>query len=663
MIRFLQTPGPTKKIVLGGLLLIICAAMVITLVPGGLGSNLGIGGPGAGVVAKVGGQDVTTVDVQRQARQMLRQQFPRGGPQTAMLLPYYAQQAVERLIDEKALLAEAQRLGLHVTDAELSDELQHSQAASTLFPNGNIAPEEVWDQFARQFDLTVPQLLQSEKDFLLTRKLRNLVAGAIVVSDAELHNEFQRKNTKVKFEYAVLSQDEIGRGIHPSEAELRAFYDRNKAIYNNSIPEKRKVKYVLIDTIKLEAQTQVTQQELEAYYDQHRDEYRVPEQVKISHILIKTPLPGPDGKVDPKGVDEARKKAEDILKQLKSGANFAELAKKESQDAESAKNGGSLGWVQRASIPAPEVAKAAFSLAKGETSDVINAGYGFDILHIDDKQVAQFKSLEQVKQQIEPLLRQQKAARAAENTANSLVNQARTDGLEKAAGAKNLAVVQTEFFARNDSLPGIGSSPQFMDAVFAAREKSPPDVAPLAKGFAVYELVAVKPPATPSFEEIRSRVEEEFKNERVNALLGQKTQELSDRAKAGHDLKKAANELGATLKTSDFVLPDGQVPDVGSLSGPAAVVFSMKPGEISAPITAGGHGVVVALLDKQLPSEQDFGQKKDQIRDSLVQAKQNQIFGLFVSNLRQQMEKSGKIKINEQELKGLTRSQNTEEGE
>jgi peptidyl-prolyl cis-trans isomerase D len=235
--------------------------------------------------------------------------------------------------------------------------------------------------------------------------------------------------------------------------------------------------------------------------------------------------------------------------------------------------------------------------------------------------------------------------------------------LDKAAAAKNLPVVETDFFSRNDSLPGIGTSPQFIDAVFAAREKSPPDVAQLPKGFAVFELLAVKPPATPSFQEIRSRVEQEFKNERVTVLLAQKTQELSDRAKAAHDLKKAAKELGATVKTSDFVLPDGQVPDIGSLSGPAAVVFSMKPGEISGPITAGGHGVVVELLDKQLPTDQEFAQKKDQIRDSLVQTKQNEIFGLFVSNLRQQMEKSGKIKINEQELKGLTRAQNTEEGE
>jgi peptidyl-prolyl cis-trans isomerase D len=662
MIRFLQTPGPAKKIILGGLLLVICAAMVITLVPGGIGSSFGFGAPGKGVVAKVGGEDVTAFEVQREARQMVRQQFPKGGAQASMLLPFFASRAAEQLINEKALLAEAERMGLHASNEEVAQELQQGQLGQYLFPGGNFIGREAYEDFvSRNFDMTVPQFEQAEKDAILGRKLRSLVADSAVVTDAEVHQEFERQNTKVKFDYAVLSQDDIRKALHPSDQELKAFYERNKATYNNSIPEKRKVKYVLVDTAKLQAQTQVTQAELQAYYDQHRDEYRVPEQVKVSHILIKTPLPAPDGKVDQKGVDEARKKAEDILKQLKSGANFEELAKKNSEDPGSAKEGGSLGWIGRGRT-VPEFEKTAFSLPKGQISDLVQSSYGFHIIRVDDKQDAHMKSLAEVKDQIEPILKQQKATQAAESQANSLLNQARTDGINKAATAKGLQVVTTDYFARTDALPGIGNSPQFMDPLFSEREKSPPDMAQLPQGYAIFELEGVKPPATPTFEEIHSRVEDEFKNERSSILLTQKTQELSDRAKAAHDLKKAAKELGATVKTSDFVLPDGQVPDIGSLTGPANVVFSMKPGEISGPISTGGHGVVVALLDKQQPTDQDFAQKKDQIRDSLLQNKQNELFGLFVSNLRQQMEKAGKIKINQQELKTLTRSQN-EEGE
>jgi peptidyl-prolyl cis-trans isomerase D len=365
--------------------------------------------------------------------------------------------------------------------------------------------------------------------------------------------------------------------------------------------------------------------------------------------------------VDQKGVDEARAKAEDVLKQLKAGASFEDLAKKYSEDP-SGKTGGSIGWIRRGGFPVPEVDSTAFSLPKGGTSDVINAGYAFVILHIDDRQTAHMKTLDEVKDQIEPAIRQEKASRAADAAASSLLGQARTGGLEKAAAAKGLQLVTTDFITRSDALPGIGPSPAFMDAVFNAREKTP-DETQLPQGFALFQVLAVKPPATPTFEEIRSRVETEFKNERTTALLTQKTQELSDRAKAEHDLKKAAKELGATMKTSDFVLPDGQVPDIGSMTGAASEAFSMKPGEISGPIDNGNTGAVLQLLEKQEPSQQDFAAKKDQVRDSLLQTKQNELFNLFVANLRDQMQKAGKIRINQEEMKGLTRGQGGEEGE
>src|SRR5580693_935698 len=344
MIRQLQNAGPTVKIVLSGLLLIICGGMVITLIPGGLGSSLGIGAPPAGVLATIGDQTVTVNEVQREARAMVRQKFPRGGAQVSMLLPYFANQAAEQLINEKALVAEAHTMGLRVSDDELRDELQHGQLASILFPDGKFVGQEEYENFVQRNDLTVPQFESLEKDYIIVNKLRALVSSSAFVSDAEVRAEFDRRNTKVKFDYAVITRADILKELHPTDEELKAFYDRNKATYNNSIPEKREIKYVLIDTAKLQSEAQVSQQELQGYYDQHRDEFRAPEQVNVRQILIKTPLPGPDGKVDQKGVDDARKKAEDALKQLKAGAKFEDLAKKFSEDP-SGKDGGSVGWI------------------------------------------------------------------------------------------------------------------------------------------------------------------------------------------------------------------------------------------------------------------------------------------------------------------------------
>jgi peptidyl-prolyl cis-trans isomerase D len=659
MIRFLQTEGPIKKIVLSGLLLLICGAMAITLIPGGLGNDL-TGAPGKGIIAKVSGENITVEQVRDTARQMAEQQAQQYGKNASMLLPFLIQQdtqrAVDQLIGREALLTEAQHLGLKATPEEVKDELQHGHYASVFFPGGTFIGEAEYQGLLQQHNLTPAIFEDNVSKEIVIGKLQAMITSSASVSDTAIREEFTKENMKVKFEYAVLKQDDIKKGLHPTTEELKAFYDSHQKSYANSVPEKRKIKYVVLDSAKIQGGVQITHDDLQTYYNQHRDQYRVPEQVKVSHILIKTPLAGADGKVDEKGVAEAQKRAEDLLKQLKAGAKFEDLAKKNSEDPGSAKEGGSLGWIGKGRT-VPEFEKAAFSLPKGQMSDLVKSSYGFHIIRVDDKQDAHMKTLEEVKGEIEPILKQQKVQEAAQKQAEELLAQAKTQGLEAAAAAKGVSVVTSDFFGRRDVVPGLGPAPQFMDAVFTSAERSAPEMASTSQGFAVFQLLAVKPPSTPTFEEIRTRVETEFKNERSSILLSQKTQELSDRAKTAHDLKKAAKELGATVKTSDFVLPDAQVPDIGSMTGEASVVFNMKPGDISGPVNSGANGVVLSLLEVQAPTEDDFAAKRDEIREQLLQSQKHELFGLFVNNVRQQMEKSGKIKINQDELKALTHAE------
>jgi peptidyl-prolyl cis-trans isomerase D len=660
MIRFLQKSGQTTKYVLGGLLLIICASMVITLVPGGLGGDVFSGTPGQGVVAKVDGGDISAEEVRTTARQMAQQEAQRYGEMAAKIMPFLIQQettrAVDQLINRQALLSEAKRMGLRVTPEEVKDELQHGRYAATFFPGGNFIGEAEYEDMLQRANLTPTKFEEAVGDDILVTKLQAFISGSASVSDAEIHDQFIKQNSKVKFDYAVLKQDDLRKGLHPTDEELKAFYESHKASYANSVPEKRKVKYAIVETGKAEAGAQVTPDDLRAYYDQHRDQYRVPEQVKVSHIWIKMPLPGPDGKVDDKGVAEAQHRADDLLKQLKSGAKFEDVAKKYSEDPGSANVGGSLGWIGKGQMAA-EFEKAAFSLPKGQISDVVKSLDGFHIVRVDDKQEAHVKSLDEVKSQIEPVLKHQKGQQAAQKKADALLKDARAEGLDAAAAAQGVPVITSDFFGRKDLLPGLGPATQFMDAVFSEAEKSPPDVAPASQGTVVFQLLAVKPAATPTFEEIRSKVEEEFKNERSSTLLSQKIQELSDRAKAEHDLKRAAKELGATVKTSDFVLPDGQVPDVGSMSGQASVAFTLKPGEISGPISGGGgSAVVLSVVEDQTPTDADYAAKRDQIRDQLLLQKQQERFVIFVASLVDEMTKSGKIKKNAEEIKALTKN-------
>ena len=653
MIRFLQTPGPLKKIVLGGLLLVVCVMMVVTLVPGGLfGDYFGL--TTQGVVARVGDHDISVQEVNQRARAVARQQFRGNVPPSIM--PFLLQRAADSLITQGAIVYEADRMGLGASNGEVRDFLHQGQLGELLFPGGNFIGQENYQDFVQnRLNLTVPQFENEVKAQIAQTKLLAAVGAAATVSDKDIREQIEKQATKAKFDYAVITLDDVKKQIKPTEAELKSFYDQNKQQYVNSIPEKRKARYILIDTAKIADNIQVTPAELQQYYNQNQDKYRQPETVTVRHILIKTPAPGPDGKIDQTAVAAAKAKAEDIEKQLKAGASFAELAKKYSEDPGSATNGGLLPPLVKGQT-VPEFEQAAFNTPKGQTTGVIRTSYGFHIIRVEDKQPARLKPLDEVKAEIEPLLKSQKAAATAQQLANTVQSLARTNGLDKAAAAKGLTVTTSDLASQNDPLPGVGTSQDLMSAIFSMKKGDPPELATLSQGYAVYQVTEVQPPQTPTFEQAKAQVEDQFKTQRAQALLAQRTQELSDRAHADHDLKKAAKELGATVKTSDFVGPSAQVPEVGSMSGQASVVFGMKPGEISGPIQGGTNGIVVALLEKQEPTPDQIKQSWDAAKESLLEQKRQELEGLYLENLRDRLEKEGHIKINKQEMERLSQT-------
>jgi peptidyl-prolyl cis-trans isomerase D len=178
-------------------------------------------------------------------------------------------------------------------------------------------------------------------------------------------------------------------------------------------------------------------------------------------------------------------------------------------------------------------------------------------------------------------------------------------------------------------------------------------MAPTPEGYAVYQVTEIQPAQTPTFEQIKTKLEEQFKDQRAQSMLAQKTQELADRAHSEHDLAKAAKEVGATVKTSDVVDKNSQVPDIGAMSGTASVAFGMKPGEISGPIQGGSNGVVLKILEVQQPAPEQMKQDWQKAKDALLQQKRDEYENVYVENLRERLEKEGKIKINKKEMDRL----------
>lgn len=649
MIRFLQSGNKAAKYILGGFLLLLAGSMVTYLIPGFM-SNAEISQ--SNVVAKVGGDEISNDQVRKAvAAQMQRQHYPE------QFAEYIRSQVIQGLIQEAELRYEARRMGFSVSDEEFRDELQHGAYKQAFFPDGKWIGQQQYEAMVTSGGGTVADFETSVKDELLMKKLVATVTEGVNASPADVENAYKQKNTKVKFQYGAITLEDVSKQITPTEAELKAFYQTNLARYQNSVPEKRQVRYFVLQNKDAESKAAVSPAELARYYGEHQDEYRTPDRVKVRHILISIPPAGPDGKQDAKAVDAARTKAEDILKQVKAGGDFAALAKKNSQDPGSAEKGGELGWVVKGQT-VPEFEKAAFALNPGQTSDLVQTSYGFHIIQTEEKETAHVKPLAEVKDSIENVLRQQKANAYLGQKINDAETTAKKEGIDKAAAQAGATLITSNPITRAETLPGIGVSPEVMNAIFAATEKSGPQSEQFAQGYVVFEIAKIDPPRTPSFEEIKDKVSADFKSQRGNELLQKKIRELADRAHAEHDLAKAAKEAGANLKTSELVGAASQVPELGSMGGPLKTAFDLKPGEISGPINMGQKAVVLQITDRQEPSLTDpqFVKDRDALRDQLSQQKRQEAWELFMTSLSDRMKKEGKLKFNKNALENRGRS-------
>ncbi|HEY6305281.1 MAG TPA: peptidyl-prolyl cis-trans isomerase [Candidatus Angelobacter sp.] len=655
MIRFLQSGNKAAKYILGGFLIILAASMVTYLIPGFM-NRADSAGP-SGVVASVAGEDIRADQVTKIAQQQLQaQRIPEA--YMSLVMPQAVQQAVQQLIQQQEIRYEAGRMGLKAYNSEVADEMQNGMLKQYFYPNGKWIGQQEYVSFLAQ-NHTTPEVFEAQvRDQVLARKLFGMITAGVSVTPAEVEQAYKDKNLKVKFQYAFLSLADIQKEIHPTEAELKAFYQSNLGRYQNSIPEKRQLRYFVLLDKDAESKVTVDVADIQRYYNSNLDQYRLPDRVKVRHILITTPPPGADGKADPKAVDDARAKAADILKQLKAGGDFAALAKKYSQDTLTSQNGGEVGWIQKGQFPSPEAEKAAFSQSKGQVSDLVQSPEGFEIIQTEDKEQARLKPLAEVKDDIEKVLKAQKASAILDQQATTVQDVAQKQGLDAAAKQAGATVVESNPVGRNDSLPGVGPAPEVMAAVFATEAKAPPQMERFSQGYLVYKVTKIVPPRTPSFEEIKERVTSDFKVERANDLLQKRAKEMADRAHAEHDLAKAAKEAGATLKTSELVGRTQAVPEIGSMSGAAGVAFSLKPGEISGPINVGGKMAVLAVTDRQEASVTDpeFAQQRDALMEQLSERKRQQALDLFMSNLDTRLKNEHKLKIYKTELDRLLKT-------
>jgi len=619
-----------KRVLFGVVIAFIALSMLLYLVPQGTNTTEG----STDVLAKVGDQTVTMGEVRQQLDEIRRR-----NPIPKPLEGLYARNILNQLVFQKEIEFEAKKLGIAVSDQERADRIK--QYVPTAF-NGDTFVG--MDAYAREvqsrFQLTVPVFEDLVKQGLVEEKFRKLITDGISASPAEIQQEFKSQNEKVKLDYVLIKPEDLESKINPSDSDIKAYYEQNKAKFQ--IPEKRVIRYALLDLTQLRQNTVVTDDELKVVYQQNIQQFQVPNRVHAQHILLMTV----GGKTDAE-VAEIKKKAEDILAQAKKkGANFEDLAKKYSEDPGSKAKGGDLGWVLQGQT-VPEFEKAAFSLNKGEISDLIKTQYGFHIIKLLDKETAHTKTFDEVKDTLRPNFLLNKVDQEASKTADQIsadIRQSNKATLDQLAQKYHLTIAETHPVGPGEPVLELGNGQEVKDEIFHLRQGDLSLPLRTDRGYVVLSLRQSLPAHQGTLDEVRDKVVAALKQQKSSELAQSKANELEKRLKAGEKFAATAKAIGLDPKTSDLFARNGSIANLGSGKqlGPA---FSLKVGQVGPPLNLGSNWAVYQVVEHQNANPADFEKQKKEITDTLLKQKRELAFSAFQTSLNDRLKQEGKLKL------------------
>ena len=625
------------RILFGVIIGMLALSMLLYLVPQGPDSSQAAGD----VVAKVGDQTVTLADVTQQLNEIRQHnQIPR------QLEALYANQILKQLMFQKEIEYEAKRLGITVTDKERADRIR--QFLPAAFNGDTFVGMDAYSREVQQrFQMTVPVFEELIRSGLVEEKFRRLITDGVSVSPEEIQNEFRFENEKIKIDYVLLKAEELASKINPTDEEIRKFYEQNKSKY--LVPEKRVVRYALSDLGKIRQNTVVSDDDLKAVYQQNIQQYEVPNRVHAEHILLTTV-----GKTDAE-VAEIKTKAEDILGQARrKGANFEDLAKKYSEDPGSKTKGGDLGWLVQGQT-VPEFEKAAFTLPKGEISDLIKTQYGFHIIKVLDKETAHTKTFDEVKDTLRTPLLLQKADAQGNSIADKMsadIRQSNKVTLDELAQKYHLEISETRPVSPTDPLLELGNGQDLKEEISRLRPGELSLPIHTDRGFVVLSLKEVIPAHQGSLDEVRDKLIADLKQQKSVQLAQTSADELAKRVKAGEKFAPTAKALGLDPKTSDPFARSGTIPSVASGKQLSAAFF-LKPGDVGGPSSIGENTIVYQIVEKTEPDPAEFDKQKKTITDNLLQQKRNLAFDAFRASLEERLKQEGKLKLMPEKLKSF----------
>jgi peptidyl-prolyl cis-trans isomerase D len=629
----------TKKYMMGGILLMVSASMLLYLVPN---YNNGSSGVNDQIVAQIAGEQITESEAHRAIQQQTKgRQIP------TEIIPNYVPQIIDQMITERALEYEAHKLGMEVSDAEVADTLRSN--FPNLFPDGKFVGKEIYAAMLAQQGTTIPEFETDMKRQMLISKLREVAIEGSIVSPKEIEEEFRKKNGEIQLQYVKVTGDKYKKEAEPAAEEMQQYYTTNIGRYTK--PEGKDLVILVADGAKIE-QTLNPDAELQVAYNQNQANFRVPERIHERHILLMTQ--GKPAGDEPK----IKAKAEDLVKQLRAGADFAELAKKYSEDTGSAAKGGDLDWVTRGQM-VPEFEKASFSLKPMAISDPVKTQYGYHIIQVLAHEDARLKPFAEVKDELAKQWKEQRVndimQRISDKAQAAL--QKDPDHPEKVAADLGMEVVRAAGVTPGQAVPGVGINQDFDQSIASLKKGDVSQPVSLsANKLALAEVTGIVPARPSSFDEVKNAIHDAMVSARLAMQVRDHAKQLMDAAKAnGGDLAQAAKAMGLEVKTSELFKRDATVDGLGSANY-FDLAFNSPVGTVLEPVPMPDATVVARVAQRADADLSKLAEQRDQIREKLKGDKARERSTMFENGLVDALTRQGVVKMHQDAITRLIAS-------
>ena len=567
---------------------------------------------GGQIVARVGNERITAVEFDRQYRAQVERyrQMYQGNfspeLERALDLP---RNVLDAMIERMLRLEAAHRLDLHVSDQELAQKIV---TLPFFQDNGQFIGREKYEKMLRSNGVLPERFEEEMREDLLLEKYAGLVKASVIVPEAEIDREFAARNDKATIEYILVPAARLESNAQPTEDDLKAYLDKHKDRYR--APVQRKVKYVLVDRVRVRAKQAPTDAQIKAAYETRKDTFQVPEQINASHILIK--VAGDDPATDA----AAKAKAEALTAKAKAGADFAKLASENTDDPSGKTSGGKLPPFSHGQMVA-EFELAVSSMAPGEIRGPVKTQFGYHVIRLESKTPPRMRPLEEVRASIVSDLTEKQTNAEIERMSKELseklkgMKSASDDDLRKLQ-SDFITYTTTEWIARGDSVPGIGTNQKFADEAWGtALGKISSTPVTTARGVVFARPSEERAAGLPPFAELKAKLESDWKAERREKDALAQLEPASKELASGTTLASLAGRYGAEVKTTTEFGPSGPVPDLGAAPELTGAVFKTSQGQAGPPVAVNNGFVLFRVLTRSEGIRGTFEAQKEQLRD------------------------------------------------